>query len=454
MKGIKLRFDYYMIVALLGFFATTPVITIPLGGRDLAVFRVFFYLILFIMAIKALQGRRIVIGRNSIILDYWLIEAVIACGLGGVILSAAAPQFNVPVTSNIIKTVAFLMFAILWGNQEAGSLQKANTALFKGLLYGCMANLIWASIDGIGYYTLGFSLNNRVFAQYIARHHIRYNMLSLITRGGLFRASGFNSDPAQVGFIAPLITCYACYEKKWWMLIFVVIGIISSASTTALVTAVAIFFFWLLSDHSGVNKVTSRNILISIIAIVVIAVALNMFGDELGFFVNSAISRIIKRLNRLYVQTDASTNIRWQYIVFFPRAVFNLGLNSIFGLGFGTASYSYVTDDMILNSIGHQNYFAYDPENTYISYFLDTGIIGFALFGLYMTKLTSFFKRKVKTQSTGFYLIGYAGVLATLLSMLFYHYILFTPQVLIAIAGLSEMDLRSREKTMVLSSRN
>lgn len=436
----KIKLDFYMIVALLGFFSTTPIITLSYGSRDIALFRVLFYLIIVILGIRTITQQKVRIGRNSIWLDYWLIEAVIACGLGGLILSSSAPQFARSATSYIVKTAAFLVFAVMWVNQPAEKLNKANNVLFKGLLFGCIANLIWASIDGIGYYTLGFSVNNRLFAGYIARHHVRYNMLSLITRSGLFRAAGFNSDPAQIGFIAPLITCYACYKKKWWLLVLVLLGTLSSASTTALVTTAVVFLLWLIGTRPAIRRTTSRNFIIVVAALLGAVIIWSLFGDQLGVFVSRAVSRIIHRLDRLYVQSDVTTNIRWQYVLFLPRALFNLNINSLFGLGFGTASYGYVTDDVILNVIGHQNYFAYDPENTYISYLLDTGVIGFALFVYFMVKLIRYFSGKLRGEYTETEIIGFAGILSTILSMFFYHYILFTPQMLIAIVGLSMMD--------------
>ena len=436
---------YNTIFQLLGFFSTMPIVSIPFGSRDLAVFRILFYGLLIVLFVETFQKRKIRIGKNIKIFDFWLIESLLACFMGWIILQESATSFANSASSYIAKVLAFLLFALVWGNQEPEILGSRNKELLKGILYGCLANLMWAIIDGVGFYTTGRSINNIVFSGYISRHNIRYGMLSLLTNTGLFRAAGFNSDPAQIGFIAPIVVCYALYEKKYWMILLAILGTLTSASTTALVASIIIALIWFTKKKNNNVHITPRGVIAIIIGISTIVACIALFGEKLLTIVNIATNRFYGRLNSLYFNSESTSSIRWKYLYLAPKALMNLNVNGIFGLGFGTASYGYVMDNNILAIIGQSRDFAFDPENTYISYLLDTGIVGFTFFLSYLIGLLKFFGKRVKSQYEKYELIEYAGVLATVLSMLFYHYILFTPQVLISIVGLSLMDVKSIE---------
>lgn len=442
MSNKQVTITHNTIFLLLGFFSTTPIISIPFGSRDIAVFRIIFYGLLIILFVEALYKGKIRIGKNLRILDLWLVESLLACVMGWVILHNSATSFANNASSYIPKVLAFLLFALVWGNQDPEILDTRSKELLNGIMYGCLANLIWAVIDGVGFYTTGRSINNIVFSGYIIRHNVRYGMLSLLTNTGLFRAAGFNSDPAQIGFIAPIVICYALYEKKYWMILLAILGTLTSASTTALVTSIIVVVIWLAKKKNNNVRITTRRFIAIVLSISAMSVCLALFGGRLLSVVDTATNRFYGRLNTLYFDSGSTSSVRWKYIYLTPKALLNLNVKGIFGLGFGTASYGYVTDNNILAIIGQSRDFAFDPENTYISYLFDTGIVGFILFLTYLVRLLKYFGKKVKYQYEKYELIEYAGVLATVLSMLFYHYILFTPQVFIIIAGLSLMDMK------------
>lgn len=452
MRIRKSKISYYTVVAMMGFFATTPTITIAFGQRDIAVFRVFYYGVLAYLGVKTLAKKRITIRPNIKVLDIWLLFSVFSCLIGGLVLSSKAPEFSKTALSYISKIVAFLLFALVWGNQEENRLQKANQKLLQGVLFGCVANLAWATIDGIGYYTFGKSINNMVFSGYIARHHIRYGMLSLIKGTGLFRASGFNSDPAQIGFIAPLVLCFSLCKKKYWMIFLVGLSILSSASTTALVSSLIVVLVWFFVRKKRSHRLTTKGLITIFVCIIMSAAFIVAYGGRMLSVVSKSTTKFYERVNSVYMDSDSLTNVRWTYIYYSPRALANLNVHIFWGLGFGTGSYGYITDDIILQEIGQERKFAFDPENTYVSYLLDTGLVGFAIFLLYSYKLVSYFKRKIHQNYNDYELIICACILATVISMFFYHYIVFAPQVLITIAALTQMDIdRLTEEQAVIS---
>ena len=432
------------VVFFLGFFSTTPIITISYKQYDIAVFRVIFYGILMLMIVNTIQRRFIHMPKYMKGLNLWFLESLFSCLCGWLYFYSIESEFSRAAFSYVPKVAVFLLFSLVWGNQESDLLSKCNSKLVKGIFYGCIANLIWAIIDGFVFYSFGISINNRLFNGYIQRHNVRYGMLSLVTNSGLFRAAGFNSDPAQVGFIAPLVMCYGLYKKKPWMIIIAILGTLTSASTTALVSSIVVLMIVIISKKKPSKKIRGSGLALIIIIVPIIIIILISFKSQLDYFVNTASEKFFDRVNALYFESETQSNIRWSYLVYAPIAWFNLSFLGVFGTGFGTASYGYVSDEHILSVIGQNRKFAYDPENTYVSYLLDTGIIGLIIYLVLTIKLFKYYKRKVNSDCE-FDLIEYSAILAIFLSMFFYHYILFTPQILFLIAGLSMMSSNNIE---------
>ena len=256
----------------------------------------------------------------------------------------------------------------------------------------------------------------------------------------MIRASGFNYDPAQLGFIVPVITSYAVIKRKYWLLVLAFGGIIASASTTALVCSMLVLVVNLAVKKERI-KINRKTIIIGFAVLIIAGLILSRFGETLFRLTSSAITKMTTRLNTTYLDND-TLDIRWDYLIMAPKAFLNLGIFMLTGLGFGTASYGYVIDNSILNKIGSVHNFAYDLENTYICYLMDTGIIGFFVFILLLYRAYVFYKRAASASyANNNDVLIYCGIEASVFSMLFYHYILFAPQMLILIVALSNMDL-------------
>lgn len=435
---------YKIIVFCMGAFATMPIVTIPFGNSDISIFRMIFYLILIYMVIKTAGEPKIRIIHDMKLFYIWLGIACVSCCWGGIILRNSAPEFSKMAMSYLPKVVLYLLFAILWTNQK--KLQEANICLVKGLFAGCILNLIWAILDAVGYYTIGISVNNLVFSGYSVRHNIRYNIVSLIYSNGMIRSGGFNYDPAHLGYIIPVIAGYAWYKKKWGLILLAIGGVLASASTTSLVSSVCVILLISMKNNQiKLKKVKQKEFMLAIATLIALGVLMISYGQQLSSIISTSGSKMLSRVTNTYLNSG-NADVRWSYLKYVPRVLMNLGVNSILGLGFGNASYGYTIDNSILSDIGMENNFAYDVENTYICYLLDTGIIGFVFFiGLLFVMLRYYYIRYKKNSMNNYCLIIYSSILAMIVSMFFYHYILFTPQILIMIIALSMMEIEKRD---------
>ena len=397
------------------------------------------------MILRVFKQRKLIVRRSIRRLELWLLLAFFSCLIGGITLNSKAPDFSSAAISNIPKTLLFLLFATVWGSQDDEYVMKLNTLLIQGILLGFYLNLLWAIVDASVFYISGKSINNSVFSGYIARHSVRYGKISLVY-SGLIRASGFNIDPANIGFIAPVVTGIGLFKRNYWLVLFAFGGLLASASMTGFVCCFFVIIVYLsrvksLKRNSGIKV----NYLILLILILIILVA---FGIKYGTFIIDIISQatnsVFKRLSESYLNDSGlSDTIRWAYFIYAPLAFFNLNILGIFGLGFGTASYGYVTDSYILSKIGSSYAFPFDMENTYLAYLMDTGIVGLCIFISIIVLLFKWYKKRINySQEVGDYnLTLFCCTLGMVFSMLFYHYILFAPQLLILIAGLSHIDL-------------
>lgn len=430
---------YNIIVFAMGIFATMPIVTITVSGSDISLFRILFYLILVWLFIKTFGKTKISIKYNIKLFDYWLILSLISCFFGWLLLINEAPEFSKMAFGYIPKILLYLVFTVMWTNQK--HICEKNNILLKGLLVGCILNIIWAIIDAVGYYTIGISINNIVFQGYSERNNIRYNLVSLTYSNGMIRSGGFNYDPAHLGYITPVIAGYACYKKKYGLLILVLGGILASASTTSFVASVCVMFIMgIVFRDKRVIKITKKKIIMMMGAVVTIGITITLYGEQLLTVLSTSGSKMLSRVSSTYLNAG-NADVRWDYFRLLPKVLLNLNFKSIFGLGFGNASYGYVTDSKILHQIGIENNFAYDLENTYICYLLDTGIIGIVLFLFLIIIVVKYYNVQLKRKATKeANIIIYSCILAMIISMFFYHYILFTPHMLILIIALSQID--------------
>ena len=410
---------------LMGIFATMPIVTLKIGGFELSFFEILLLLTLALL-VKNTNGRLSIKKRRlsgSFLL--WLALSAISCFIGWAILDGQASSFSRVAGSYIPKIIIYIILFILWFASDSNS--GVNEKLLYGIFIGAMINIVWSIVDASGYYIFGQSLNNIVFRSFAISHGIHYNQISII-KSGMIRASGFNYDPAHMGFLTPVGLVYGIKRRKPWVIVLSVLSIISSASTTSLICSI-IAGFLSLDIKSKAKGITRKSIFIFVATVIAILIVFLLAGNRIISVIHVATNNFSSRISDTYFSGDTQ-NIRIRYIVNAPRALANLGMNSVLGLGFGTASYGYVIDESLLQIIGYNNNFAYDLENTYLDYLFDTGIVGFFLFFSVLFAIFRRLRKKVKETSTNYVITAYCLILSTVFCMFFYHYILYSIQML------------------------
>ncbi len=432
-KSVRINMDWLLV--LLGITSTMPLVGIYVFGIELSVYRILFFLCFFQLVTSVIKNPKLTIGTHSKRFVAWLIAACISAIIGGIVFFVIAPRWSSAAFSQISKTIIFILFALLWSSNS--QLNNKAHCIIKGFLLGCILNCIWASVDAIGYYMFGQSINNIIFNGYAIRNGVHYGMISIIKNGGI-RSSGFNYDPAHIGFVSPIIAAYGLKKKNLILVFLSFVAAFSALSVTAVVScSIIVFAFGAKSVFKSKKRKGHVNLLGFVVGLFAVCILIYIFKDYLSI----AYDNFFNRINDTYL--DSSDNIRLDYIKFLPQAMFQAGPLMIFGTGFGTASYPYSHHPDISAHFGETWFFPYDMENTYIAYIFDCGIIGFAIFLYFIFNLIRSYSKCYRFNND--YTIIYCFTIASLISMLFYHYILFAPQMLLLTIASVEMDKKRVE---------
>jgi hypothetical protein len=428
-----------------GILVTMPIVTINVGGRLLSLFSLFFIILIGILIVKCVITKEFnKIGKYTKLLSIWFIISLIASAFG-MIYFFDMPAWTSNIKTFIPKIILYFLFLILYSSVKLTDMNEK--LLLRGFIYGCIINIVWAVLDGIIFYLLGYSINNIIFSDYASINSIRYGTISLI-RNGSIRSSGFNYDPSHLGMIIPTVILYSILRKKYLLIILSVVAIATSQSTTALVASLMVVLL-------NINKIlmmnririTSNRIVIGCIAGFLLIMTLFLLKGnniDLGYAINAGINNMNNRITNLYFGSNLSQDMRVIYHIYFPAAVLFSGFRIFTGTGFGTSSYSYVFYERIVDVIGRYNPFPYDPESTYISYFFDTGVFGFLLYIWILYRLYKYY-RSVSNMSEENCIL-FSGIIAIIFSSFFYHYILFACQMLILIIATVSMDRKLNNK--------
>lgn len=441
-KKIKKNIDLYLLFTI-GCTATMPIVSLNIFDKSLSFFNITIF-------IYILYGLLEVVGNISVdfvkqiytkldklskLMLLWLVLILIS-GLFGIYYFIGMLEWQKMIFSYFPKVIIYIVFFLLLVIKDKSNVNY----LIKGIFFGAVFNLIWSCLDAMFYYSFGFSLTNKIFIRYIEINNIRYNQISLII-GNSIRSGGLNFDPAHIGMLAPIVFIYGILNHKFLYVILSILSIFSSMSTTA---AVCILFLFLINIKNIKFNVKEfyfkkyhykKSWKTKFLVLCVLVLFLTQF-NSITSFVQKGSQSFIDRVSDTYVSNKLEDNIRVQYVMNLPYAISELGLKIITGTGLGTASYGYYSSEVVLNNmtfLKHEEPRPYDMENTYILYLLDIGVFGLVLYIYLLILLYKKYMYKLNLKEN---IAVYAGVSVIIVSNLFYHYTLFSVQILIMISGI------------------
>ena len=394
--------------------STMPIVSIMVMNRTISIFTILLPVCIIALLIRVSCIRLQYEPVQICFLAFLLLSLL--CIVFGLFFFSGNKDFAGVGKSYISKVVIYILFAfLLFGINDYHMISM----MAKGLLYGAILNLIWAALDGLIFYVTGVSITNTIFAYYIKANDTRMGMISLVLSRTSIRVGGFNSDPAHIGILAPFIFSYSLLCGKKHMLIYVALAILMSQSVTAVVACVLLLFLIALIKPEYLKIAIG----LSITGIVLIVLLL---VTPLGSFAEPIISRITAKLG-----PDSVESARKIYNFHFLEAAIAAPVQTLLGTGFGTASYPFIAAGLLTPDKG-----AFDPENTYISYLFDTGIIGMVLYIVilcYILKRTCFCIKSNQNREISMILFSGAGAIA--IASFLYHYIVFATIMMSLIAG-------------------
>lgn len=422
----KIKFANILIFYfLLGLTSTAPALAIPVGGY-ISLFTIFLAVctlhLLFCFGSNKVPKSD---ARNYRYYMLWLIAGVLSGLFGAVYFQGEPELWSQTSFGSISKVLHYILIAILIGKNNRR--EEIVKYLLYGLLWGMIMNIGWSVIDAVMFYLTGDSINNTVFAGYAEAVGARYGILSL-TYGPTIRSSGFNMDPANVGLFIIIVFAYALRAHKKLLIALCVLGVFATASMTAIVgMMMSAFIYYLRKPQVIVRSLISATVIVAII--IAILPRENIVVESVGILMDS-------RIEQKKEAGNDKDNQRIVYLKYFVPAIEEMPTSLIIGTGFFTSSYPYLKS----NFCKAEEFRPYDPEQTYIAVFFDCGLIGFIFFCFFYKGIFSKFFRKDYDDVEEDEIIQYAGIEGTLSAFLFYHYVLYSVTMLIAIAGIFKIS--------------
>lgn len=411
---------------LLGLVATMPVLGIVFQGHFISAYIIITFLVIVGYLLQCIKSGKLYLKNNKIttLLISWLFVMIIA-SFFGMLYYCSKPTWTNTIANYIPKIIIYLAIILVLSSNE-----QYCKDVFRGLLVGFILNLILSLLDAGVFYVFHFSITNRLFQNYIRVRNVRYGTLSLISNNGFIRSAGFSEDPAQIGMIAPIVFGYGLYKKKYSLVTLAFLSLLSSMSTTAMIGIIIelVVLLNMKKTHKTSRAfVKLKTLIIGTIFLIGMAALLYFLKDIIG----NTISSFVSRIHNVYINSGFD-NARIKYLKYFPIALFNQNLKILTGTGFMSASAGYLGIEGIDSLLLYDKPF--DMENTYLAYFFDGGVIGIILYILVLYKILKREKEALYENGDRFHTVGFTSMLSLISCGFFYHYTLFSVQMLILIA--------------------
>lgn len=401
-----------LISFLAGTFSTTPTFIIK-SFNNISYFSFIFIIFNILLFLNFLINKRKIIFIN-LYKDYfiWLFLVLLSHLFGLLYFINMKEWFNA-VESFMWKVILYFVFFVLL--QTYHKKELIANYFFYGLLVGIILNVFWSILDGVLFYIFKFSINNLLFSNYISTFLPNRPFMSIV-RNNTIRTSGFNYDPAHLGGLVPILLTWSLIKNSKFLFFSSILALLFSQSTTGLVTSLILIAL----NYKKIIKVRFpkfkiKTIIIFFFIILIILINIQIFTNLINIALEQSVN-FLQRSSSYFNIEEVTNTIRFLYLVKFPYALIESNFRIITGTGFTTSSYGYVFSD---NIEINESVRPFDPENTYIAYFFDLGIIGFILYIRLLGKSYKFYNRNWKHNFNAFILSALGSII---ISNFFYHY--------------------------------
>lgn len=413
---------------LLGFSATSPLLSLPLGGHLISLYTIVLAIV-FVILVHETRGTMGYYKKTPLDVRFnrWCALGLISSVFGFFFFWGDDTWMSASV-SFVPKIILYFLLFYLIGRSRNN--HEYCRAICYGIIWGLIINICWSVADAFIFYISGVSITNELFAYYIAISDIRFGVISL-TIGGTIRSCGLNIDPANIGLFAPIVALYGLYSKRYVIYGLSILSIFASLSHTAFVSVVLVTFFYFFF--------VSKKRLVSLIGLILIGSAIIVLLSvvEIG-----ALTQMQEAfIERTEEKADGSEleGERGRYWVTFIPAAIRQPTAFFIGTGYFTASYPYIKNKYV-----HLDLIPYDPEQTYFSMYFDIGLIGLIIYLSLLIGIYKSSKRLIRRNGDKQSLIINSGIVGSSVAALGYHYTLYSVIMLIIICGIVQNNTYAR----------
>lgn len=373
---------YNRLIFLIGLVCTGSALAVGIGTTKMSLFNWLLVIMLVIRGQQIILSNHLKLTLNSKMLTWYLFCFAMMLS----VISSIVYMPSVWIINSINLTakleVYVLGLIILF---SADSLNVLRKYFFKGLYYGCIAQLVWAAFQALFWYGIGININEIVFGNILNVGNGEVSWTGNILGGVILRLTGFSWEPANFALVA-LIGLILSETKK--MKVLFALAIICAYSKTGLlcllvlvaIKSVQYCVSWI--DKKKIS-VSNNEIVATVILTFVLGILCMVFDEWIIKFINT----LAEGINNLYIaivtEESISGNIHKMYYLYLPD-IFNVTdiMQVLFGYGTFSAGYPYA----LYNIIPYGMDGAWNPESDFVTIVVGNGILGASLYYMIVIK--------------------------------------------------------------------
>lgn len=356
---------------LAGLFSTWMAVMISINGVNFAIFN---FILVAIIIIEVLKNKAVYLNQKSLII--FSILSIFSTIGSKIFINDLWFSSSLRATLKfVIIVIPFLLFI------KNETLLEKRKYFMKGLYFSVIFQLLWEFLEIIIWSTSEISLNKMIFGDFF-KFDIGRNWL--FWSDGRMRPTGLSWEPANLSL--SLIIGYVLSKNKLLKSSFA-LGIILSTSrigigTFAILLAIDIFK-WIKGiqkkrGNINVAKIIPIVCIILVFLLLTVSIISNVeFFDYIYKNVESTIYTIV------HISKNPSANRHLEYYFRLPELYGYLNIFQIlFGVGVTCAGYPYAEflDIYSTNEV-------WTPETDYLSILIGNGILGFAFYFYWLSKI-------------------------------------------------------------------
>jgi len=413
---------------ILGFLSTLQIFKYQIFGVNIYPFDLAYYFIILILSINCIRNKKIEFksfsenGKTVFIL--FLVYYLFSINLFSPIFDGANSDYLIVMAKFFIKKLIFLLFFFLIFNSKNYIREKFIKHFIFGIFISVIFHSVYSYCTSYFWYFRGLDIHTYWLNSIgITVQSVGHDLINFIYYPVL-RATGFHWDPAYfglwgvIGIFYILLKPYEFSSKLLFILIILVpwIFTFSRSAVFGLITVIAILILIMFRTKKLIEHIINPINFKSVLLLSLLIIPLIFFTS-----ISGKISAKDVLESRIQIEDDIHTQKHIQYPFMAAKAIIKDPIHFMFGYGnrnSGRAIEKYILEIQE----DFNNFEAYDIESDISRILINTGILGFSAYLLFISVILYNLIREYLRTKNELHLFTFIAICTTFFAGFFYAY--------------------------------